>query len=299
MKTISVVGCGKAGKTLCRLWVSRGIVQLRSVLTRSLRSAERAVAFIGAGRAVQDISELEPADLVMIATGDGAIGPCCRAVAQTGLIDADTVVFHLSGALSSAVLQPAARVGAAVGSVHPIHSFADPRSAVETFPGSYCAVEGDQRAYPSLEELFRPLGAVLFPIRPEQKTIYHAGTVFACNYLVALVEVALRCFDRAGVDRQTATKLIEPIVRGTVDNVFRLGPAGALTGPVARGDLLVIVEHLEALGQWNEQLGRLYRELGCVAAQLAEDQSTCPPEAMAAVRPLLARAAPNLRKATV
>ena len=37
------------------------------------------------------------------------------------------------------------------------------------------------------------------------------------------------------------------LVRGTVDNVADLGPAAALTGPVARGDEATIQRHLAAL----------------------------------------------------
>jgi predicted short-subunit dehydrogenase-like oxidoreductase (DUF2520 family) len=38
-----------------------------------------------------------------------------------------------------------------------------------------------------------------------------------------------------------------PLVRGTVDNVDQLGPAAALTGPVARGDTETVARHVEAL----------------------------------------------------
>ena len=37
------------------------------------------------------------------------------------------------------------------------------------------------------------------------------------------------------------------LVRGTVDNVAALGPAAALTGPVARGDWATVERHLAAL----------------------------------------------------
>jgi len=36
-------------------------------------------------------------------------------------------------------------------------------------------------------------------------------------------------------------------VRGTVDNVARLGPAAALTGPVRRGDAATVERHLAPL----------------------------------------------------
>jgi len=37
------------------------------------------------------------------------------------------------------------------------------------------------------------------------------------------------------------------LARHTVDNVERLGPAAALTGPVARGDWATVARHLQAI----------------------------------------------------
>ena len=51
----------------------------------------------------------------------------------------------------------------------------------------------------------------------------------------------------AGIDRARALSMVEPLVRETVDNVFRLGTARALTGPLARGDDGVVAHHLDAL----------------------------------------------------
>ena len=119
---------------------------------------------------------------------------------------------------------------------------------------------------------------------PEFKTVYHAATVFVCNYLVALMEVGLRCFERADLPRETALKVIEPIVRGTVDNVFSLGPVQALTGPIARGEASVVGKQCEALGQWDEQIQRLYKDLAQVALELSAAQGNAESESLAAIK---------------
>lgn len=287
MKTLNVVGCGKVGKTLSRLWTEHDVLQVRSILNRTLPSGSRAVEFIGSGRAVERYAQLERADLWMISTGDGAIESCCRELCRTGLIETGTVVFHCSGSLGSTILEPARKQGASIASVHPVKSFADPSIAVETFAGTFCALEGDPEACDVLRDALQRCKATTFPVSPELKTVYHAATVLVCNYLVALMEVGLRCLQEAGLARETALKVIEPIVRGTVENVFRLGPVAALTGPIARGESSVVQSQCEALGRWDDRVRRIYQGLGRIAVELSAAQGNADPDALAAIEDVL------------
>ena len=287
MKTLNVIGCGRVGKTLARLWTERNVFVVRSVLNRSRESGLRAVDFIGAGRAAKDYDQLEPADLVMISAPDDAIAACCEQLCRTGVLGSGVIVFHCSGSLPSTVLEPAGRHNAWIASAHPVKSFAEPRVALETFAGTFCALEGDPQACEVLRGALQRCGAVPFSVAPQSKTIYHAATVFLCNYLAALMEVGLRCFERAGVCRETAVKVAEPLVRETVDNLVRLGPIGALTGPIARGEVSVVARQAETLGQWDAHIGGLYKALGQVALELSAAQGNASPESLAAIRALL------------
>ncbi len=287
MKTLNVIGCGNVGRTLSRVFCRRNVVQLRSVLNRSRESGSRAVQFIESGRAVEDYAQLGEADVFMISASDGAIAECCRQLCATGLLRQGVVVFHCSGALDSSLLGPAKAQGASVASVHPVKSFADPAIAAETFAGTFCALEGDGEACEALREVLHGCGAVTFPVKPEHKTIHHVATVLVCNDLVALLEVGLRCFERAGLPREEAVKVIVPIVTGTLSNVFRLGPVQALTGPVARGELAVVQRHCEALREWDEEILGIYECLGRVAAELAGAQGRADPDALASIERIL------------
>jgi len=50
-------------------------------------------------------------------------------------------------------------------------------------------------------------------------------------------------------------------VRETLDNVFRLGTVQALTGPIARGDHVVVAQQVEALGAWDARIAAIYKQL--------------------------------------
>jgi predicted short-subunit dehydrogenase-like oxidoreductase (DUF2520 family) len=287
MKSLNVIGAGRVGRTLARLWRASDAFTIQDVLDRTPHGGRSATAFIGAGRAVESLEAMRAADVWMLTPPDARIVHSCEALAASGLLRAGDVVFHCSGSLASAELASAARCSAAVASVHPLKSFADAAEAARTFPGTHCAAEGDGAALVVLRPAFERLGGCVSEIAPEHKVLYHAASVIVCNYLVALLEAGLRCYEQAGLRRDTATAMMEPLVRETVDNVFRLGTAQALTGPIARGDDAVVARHLAALGAWDAEAGELYRRLGAVTLELARARGEVSPEALARLSALL------------
>lgn len=269
-KTLNIVGGGKVGRVLGRLFAAQGVFLLQDVLNRSHASASAAVGFMAAGTPVDSYRQMRAADVTLLAVPDGQIADCCEQLALHGLLNAGSTVFHCSGALSSAVLQPAAQLGAAVASAHPVRSFADPALVAASFGATYCSLEGSPAALALLAPALAAIGAQLIPIEAGAKTLYHAASVIACNYLVTLLDTALQTYGAAGIDEATARRLAEPLVAETVRNVFRLGPEQALTGPIARGDLETVARQQAALDAWNPQAGALYRTLADATQQLAQ-----------------------------
>lgn len=287
MKRLSIIGCGNVGKTLGRLWCQEQVFTIGDILNRSEESGSAAARFVGAGRAVGGIAEMGPAEVFLISTPDEHIVESCRALAASGLLRTGDLVFHCSGAVPSSELVSAKEAGACIGSVHPVKSFANPDVAVETFSGTFCGMEGDDQALEILRPAFEAVGGKTFAINPQFKTIYHAAAVMVCNYLTSLVEIGAQAYLKAGLDRETSMQVMEPIVRGTVENIFNSGTVGALTGPIARGDHSTVSKQLAALSDWNPRLGNLYRDLGTTALELSRLQGTASPDSLAALAELL------------
>ena len=287
MKTLNIIGSGRVGRACGRLWTRAHVFEIQDVLTRTQRSAEQAVAFIGAGRAAGALADMRAADVWMIATRDDAIRTSSDTLAATGKITPDDIVFHVSGATPSSALAAAAARGALVASVHPIKTFPDAELAVQRFPGTYCGAEGDAEALRVLKPAFEKIGATVFEIAAELKPIYHAGGVFSCNYLAALIEAALRAHGKAGIPRAASLKALEPLVRETVDAIFDPGPARALTGPIARGDVATVKRQLARVEEWDGGMGALYRGLGLIAVGLAESDGRLDARRVAELRQAL------------
>lgn len=270
-----------------RLWGDNAVFSIGDVLNRSRQSAKNAVSFMGAGRPIASLGQMKRADVFLIGTPDDRLADCCRDLADSGLLEADNIVFHCSGAIRSAELGSAKERGASIASVHPVKSFADPALCIETFAGTYCGIEGDPDAVPLLSHGFEAVGGRMFSIDPEYKEIYHAASVFSCNYLVAVLEIGLKAYARAGIPRETAFAIGEPIVRETIDNVLKLDTTDALTGPIARGDHRTVVKQIAALNAWEREYCELYKRLGNVALALSRSQGTASEESLDALSRLL------------
>jgi len=151
------------------------------------------------------------------------------------------------------------------------------------------AAEGAEGALLVLQPAFERVGGKVSLIDARAKVIYHAASVIVCNYLTSLMETGLRCYEQSGIDRETATAMTEPIVRETLENVLQLGPARALTGPIARGDASVVARHLEALDAWDERVASVYRALGTLAVELARSRGDTDMSALERIAALLSR----------
>lgn len=267
--TLSILGCGKVGQTLGRLWHDSQAVAIQDILNRTPASGMSAVTFIGAGQVAHHYADLRPADIFLIAAPDDQIAACCEALANAGCLGSDSVVFHCSGALPSSILQTASACGAAIASIHPVRSFAAPEKIIHDFTGTYCGVEGDQRALDTLTPLFAAIGAQFVQIKSEEKILYHAAAVFASNYLVTLLDTAVQTYAQAGIPQDVALKMMASLVMETTENVLQIGPEQALTGPIARGDTATVARQYRALASWNRPYGALYKRLGMLTAHLA------------------------------
>jgi predicted short-subunit dehydrogenase-like oxidoreductase (DUF2520 family) len=167
-------------------------------------------------------------ELVVLAVPDDVIAEVAASIEPRD----DVVVAHLAGSLGLDVLAPHPRRA----SMHPLRSI--PTTSTD-LTGAWWAVAGD----PVVRSVVTALDGRVVEVDDSSRVAYHAAAVMASNHLVALLGAVERVAASAGVPLDAFFDL----VRGTVDNVALLGPAAALTGPVARGDWATVEAHLAAL----------------------------------------------------
>jgi predicted short-subunit dehydrogenase-like oxidoreductase (DUF2520 family) len=149
-------------------------------------------------------------------------------------------------------------------------SFASAEASVAQFPGTACALEGDALAIAALHVAFSTIQARCFEVASKDKLLYHAAAVFATNFLPVLQSVAEEAWRATGVPEDLLPSLRASLLNNAVANITRLGPAGALTGPAARGDVAAIAIQAQAVTQWDAQAGAAYAALSALALRLAK-----------------------------
>ena len=217
IETVHVIGSGRVGSAV------------------AARLSERGVA----------VGEDDP-DVLLLCVPDTAISDVARR-----LTPGRAWVGHVSGATPLAALEPHARRF----SLHPLQTF-DRSGDPSQFDGAWAAVTGDtEEALAVARELAEILGLHPFELADADRTLYHAGAVFASNYLVTLQRAAVRL----GVPAQG----LAPLMTRTIENGFDL------TGPIARGDWATVEAHKQAIRAEDPELERLYETLAEATAALA------------------------------
>ena len=267
---ISIIGGGRVGTALAVLASQCGY-RIAAVAARDPEHAEAAAERIGPDvRALSAAEAAGLAELVLITTPDDTIEEVCAELAVCGAFREGAVVAHCSGVLTSTVLASARESASCrIASFHPLQTFPDLEAALDSLRGSHVFMEGDEEALALLGRLGERVGMRCVEIATASKVLYHAAAVMACNYLCALMDASLALEEQAGIQRADAWEALEPLVRGTLANITRLGPEAALTGPIARGDEETLGHHLDALAGQDPRLEGMYRSLGLWACEMA------------------------------
>ena len=205
-------------------------------LGTALAGAFRAAGVEVAGPAGR--GEPVDAEAVLLCVPDAAIAEAAAGV------DAE-FVGHTSGATPLIALREVPGAQFAAFGFHPLQTVTGPGT---DFAGCGCAIAGST---PEALALARALAEALrmepFEIADEARAAYHAAASIASNFLVTLEAAAEAVAGGAGIEPQQARRLLAPLVRTTVANWERLGPEGALTGPVARGDDVTVARQRRAV----------------------------------------------------
>jgi len=190
-----------------------------------------------------------PADLVLLCVPDSAIAEVARSVAE------GPWVAHVSGATPIAALEPHHRRF----TVHPLQTFTLGRGP-EQLDGAWAAVTAEsEEALAAGRGLAETLGLRPFELADSARTLYHAGAVFASNYIVTLQRAASLLFESAGAPPAA----LEPLMRRTIENGFEL------TGPISRGDWTTVDAHRAAIHEHRAELDDLYETLAGATLELA------------------------------
>ncbi len=194
---------------------------------------------------------------MLLCVPDAEIAAAAAAVSQGRLVG------HCSGATTLAPLAPHEAF-----SLHPLMTV--PAEGPTHFVGATVAVAGStEPASTVATALAHSLGMTPVAVADEDRAAYHAAASIASNFLVTIEAAAEQLAATAGLDRTA----LAPLVRATVENWATLGPAQALTGPIARGDEATVARQRQAIEERAPEHVELFDALAKATRTLAERRS--------------------------
>jgi len=259
---IAVVGAGSLANFLAVALRDAGFTITEIIgrdSPRSLRRARTLAAKVGA-RAVTSRSARLEAGLLWFCVPDREIHKAASSIAFSLAAHAAAkgkgispnkvpsklrFALHSSGALLSRELDPLRAAGAAVASAHPLMTFV--AGAHPSLRGVPFALEGDAEATRVARRIVRELGGESFALPASRKAAYHAWATMTSPLLLAFLVTLEEAARAAGLTREVARRKSLPIIRQTLENYSRLGPARSFSGPLVRGDAETVAKHLAAL----------------------------------------------------
>ncbi|MDR1701632.1 MAG: DUF2520 domain-containing protein [Sporomusaceae bacterium] len=246
---IGFVGAGKVGQALGRYFGRSGLT-VRGYCSRSLESAQKAAAVTGT--AVLPLEELTAAsDILFLTVPDGVIEEIWQTVRFLPL--EGKVICHCSGLHSFRILTGIEETGGTGYSLHPLCAIT---GSFDDLAQVYFTLDHAEE-HQAMNTLLAQIKNPVCRIEAAQKAKYHAAAVFCSNLVAGITHAGSRLFLECGLEAEFAQRAWRQLFLGNAQNIERLGPVQALTGPLERADDQTIHLHLEALDEPAREIYRL------------------------------------------
>ena len=260
---IVFIGGGRAGTSLAKVLQESDKFVVKAITCLTEQEAEDSANFIGNIEYVgtDNNKAIEYGNIIFITTPDDIIKKIADKISEESNLE-NKYIFHISGSRASYILKSCKIKGASIGSIHPLQSLPSFEKGAENIKKAYFCIEGDENAVKMGQEIVGSINNQFFTIDSDMKGLYHAAAVFASNYVNAVCFEAYLIFKQLGIKEDTIFKIIKPLIKGTVNNIEELGIIDALTGPISRGDINTIKNHLGSFFKYRKKDLQLYKELG-------------------------------------
>lgn len=241
---LGFIGAGKVCHALSFYLKTKHTIT--GIYSKTFSNANALAQMLGAASYSDKIQLIKDSQVIFIATSDSQIQLVAEEIALSNMDLSEKSFAHLSGSLSSEILDALHCKSATTFSMHPAQSFSVPSLAIQNLPQTIFTIEGRRNFMQITDELFAQLPNRRISIATEHKSRYHIATVMLSNYLVTLYGLSEEILQNIGMSREQAGGLLLPLLDSTVANLHHQG-FDALTGPIRRGDESIVQKHRKEL----------------------------------------------------
>ncbi len=287
--TCQLIGAGRAGRAFSLAMAQAGYRFTWIGSKHGANSAKLAqqIGVSSCGAGFKGFPEM--AGFLIIAVPDSEIVSVASDAIDAGVVGKDTIAVHLSGTLGSDVLNELRTAGASVMAFHPAQTFTQQSDPGSVFEGICFDMEGDDTACDLGSHIAHDLGAVSVRLTTEQRIVSHLAMTVSSNYTVSLMYMAEEIMKMAGLSPEIIKKMLQPLFLNTVHNISASGTLNALTGPVSRGDINVIKQHLAVLASGESEYQTVYKVLTHIALNMAVKRGDVSEDKAEKIREILER----------
>jgi predicted short-subunit dehydrogenase-like oxidoreductase (DUF2520 family) len=264
---IGVVGAGRVGAPLGAALARTGH-HVVSVSAISEASKNRAAALLPDVPILPADEVVQGAELVLLTIPDDELPGFTDGAARAGLFHAGQIVIHTAGRFGVGVLEPATQAGALALAIHPIMTFTGTAMDIERMHGAIFGVTAPASILPIAEALVIEIGGEPTVIAEDDRIAYHAALAWSANFLNVLVAEGIDQLHALGV--ADPSRALAPLLGAVLDNVLRSGDQG-LTGPIARGDVQTVAQHLRIMNERSPEIRNAYLVLARLTVHRARN----------------------------
>ena len=243
MARIGVVGAGRVGAVLSAALRAAGH-EVVAAAGDSAASRSRIADLLPGVEVAKPTAVARSCDLLLLTVPDDMLDNVATTLVGAGAIRPGQVVVHTSGRHGLAVLHAVSAAGARPIAMHPAMTFTGTEVDLDRLSGCVFGVTAGPEERRLAEALVTDLRGVAMWVPEDKRTLYHAGLAHGANHLVTLVNQAMGLLAASGAEDPAA--VLRPLLSAALDNALSAGDA-ALTGPIVRGDVRTVRDHLREI----------------------------------------------------
>ena len=248
------IGAGKVGFSLGK-YLKENSIDISGYYSKSQHSSKEAAIFTNT-RQYNNLEDLiKNSDAIFITTPDNQIADVWNEVKKLPI--KEKLICHCSGSISSEVFSNINNHGAYGYSIHPMFAISDKYNSYKDLSQAFITIEGNEKHIEYLKMLFSHLGNDVAIINKENKILYHAASVTVSNLVLGLINNGVNYLEECGFTKEMAIKALYPLIENNLRNIKERGAVKSLTGPIERGDLSTVINHLNVIRAEDKELYRL------------------------------------------
>lgn len=248
------IGAGKVGFSLGK-YLKENNIDVSGYYSKSQHSSKEAATFTNTQQYTNLEDLIKNSDAIFITTPDNQIADVWNEVKKLPI--KEKLICHCSGSISSEVFSNINNHGAYGYSIHPMFAISDKYNSYKDLSQAFITIEGHEKHLENLKRLFLHLGNDVAIISKENKVLYHAASVTVSNLVLGLINNGVNYLEECGFTKEMAIKALYPLIENNLRNIKERGAVSSLTGPIERGDLSTVINHLNVIREEDKELYRL------------------------------------------